>query len=239
VRSAAFATDNTRVIAADDSGNVQLWKYASPTAVRTLAGHGGRVYAVSYSPDGKQIASASADQSVRIWDSATGQQLNQLTGHTGAAYAIAYSPDGALVLSSGADKTLRLWDVLGARQLKQIDTTNTDYALAFHNDGRRVAAAGVEKAIRLIDVFSGAQSAKLEGHKDFVYRVKFNAGGTRLLSCGYGGEVQLWDLGGKSVFSTNLDRVANSADLAPDGSRIIVAAGDGSVYLLDVPANVR
>src|SRR5690606_18622812 len=72
LRSAAFMPDSTRVLAIDATGGVHLWKYASPTATRTLNGHGGRVYAVSFSPDGKQIASASADQTLRIWDSATG-----------------------------------------------------------------------------------------------------------------------------------------------------------------------
>jgi WD40 repeat protein len=134
---------------------------------------------------------------------------------------------------------VRLWDVLGGRQLKQLDMANTVYALAFHNDGRRVAAAGLDKTIRLIDAFTGAESVKFEGHKDFVYRVKFNAAGTRLLSCGYGGTVHLWDVAGKPLLTENLERVAHSADLAPDGSQIIVAGGDGSVTVLEVPANLR
>jgi WD40 repeat protein len=239
VRRAVFTTDNARVLAADAAGGATLWKYASPTATRTLAGHGGRVYAASFSPDGKQIASASADQTVRIWDAATGAQVKQFSGHVGAVYALAYSADGAFLVSCGADNTVRLWDVLGGRQLKQLDMANTVYALAFHNDGRRVAAAGLDKTIRLIDAFTGAESVKFEGHKDFVYRVKFNAAGTRLLSCGYGGTVHLWDVAGKPLLTENLERVAHSADLAPDGSQIIVAGGDGSVTVLEVPANLR
>jgi WD40 repeat protein len=239
LRSAAFTMDSTRVLTADDAGGVRLWKYASPTAIRTLTGHGGRVYAVAFSPDGKQIASASADQTLRIWDAATGAQLKQLTGHVGAVYGLAYSSDGALVASCGADKTLRLWDVLGARQLKQIDSPETVYSLAFHNDNRRLAAAGLDKTIRILDAVTGAEAAKLEGHADFVYRVQFNAAGSRLLSCGYGGAIKLWDLAGKPVFSQELDGVANSAALSPDGTRIIVAGGDGAVYLLDVPESAR
>jgi WD40 repeat protein len=74
----------------------------------------------------------------------------------------------------------------------------------------------------LIDAFTGAEAAKLEGHKDFIYRVS-SMRLVGVLSCGYGGMIQLWDIAGKPVFSRTRPRL-NSADLSPDGSRIIVAA---------------
>jgi hypothetical protein len=46
-------------------------------------------------------------------------------------------------------------------------------------------------------------------------------------------------LAGKPVYSQELDGVANSAALSPDGARIIVAGGDGAAYLLDVPEDAR
>ena len=49
--------------------------------VRTLRGHEGSVYGVSFSPDGARILSCSADQTVRVWDAATGEQLLKMADH--------------------------------------------------------------------------------------------------------------------------------------------------------------
>jgi WD40 repeat protein len=236
-----FDSDNRRVITGADDGTVNLWAYASPTAVRTLNGHGGSVFGVAFSRDGKRVASASLDQSIRLWDVKTGAQTSQLTGHLGAVYSVAFSPNGALLVSCGADKTVRLWDVLGARQLKQIPLADASvYSVAFHRDGKRVVAAGLDKKIRVLDVFTGIVQTTMEGHTDYIYRVAYNATGTRLLSCGYGGKIIVWNAAnGQQLFATELDRVANSADFSPDSRRVVVAGGDGAAHFVDVPANAQ
>ncbi|MFT7641380.1 MAG: WD40 repeat protein, partial [Pirellulaceae bacterium] len=236
-----FDSDNRRVITGAVDGTVNLWAFASPTAVRTLAGHGGSVFGVAFSQDGKRVASASLDQSIRLWDAKTGAQTSQLNGHIGAVYAVAFSPNGALLVSCGADKTVRLWDVLGARQLKQIPLGDASvYSVAFHSDGKRVVAAGLDKKIRVLDVFTGVVQTTMEGHTDYIYRVAYNATGTRLLSCGYGGKIIVWNAAnGQQLYNVELNRVANSADFSPDSRRVVVAGGDGAAHFVDVPANAQ
>jgi hypothetical protein len=43
--------------------------------VRTLEGHGGRVFSVAWNGDGRRLASSSADNTIRIWDVETGECL--------------------------------------------------------------------------------------------------------------------------------------------------------------------
>ncbi len=234
-----FTIDSRTVLTGGEL--LQQWRYASPTASRTLTGHGGPVLGLTFSPTGRWIASASADQTVRIWDANTGAQVKQLTGHQGAVYSVAFSPDESLLVSCGAEKGLRVWDVLGGRQLKQIPIGQASlYSVEFLADGKRIVAGGIERKIYILDLFSGQLQNTLEKHPDFLYRVTLNSGGTRLLSCGYGGNIMLWNVAnGQLLFETNIGQVANYADLAPNGERIVVASADGKAYFVDVPSNAR
>ncbi|MDP6442849.1 MAG: hypothetical protein QGG36_05350 [Pirellulaceae bacterium] len=238
---AIFLSDNRQFLAATESGELERWTYAAPASVRTMTGHGGNVYGLAVSPKGETLASCSADQSIRIWNGVTGAQVRALTGHQGPVYGVAFSADGALLVSCGKDKTVRLWDVSGGRQLKQINVGDGDlYSVAFHPDGRRVVAGGVDRMLRVVDVFAGTEQSVIKGHKDYIYRVRFNATGTRVLSAGYGGNLHVWNLAdGQSLHHQRLPTVVNAASYAPDGTRIVVAGGDGRGYVVDLPAAAR
>ncbi len=234
-----FAADNRTVLTGGEE--FRQWLYASPTAVRTLSGHGGSVYSATFSRDGRWIASTSADQTVRIWDAATGTQSKQLSGHEGGVFSAAFSPDGALLVSCGADKSVRLWDTLGGRQLKQMPVGDDSlYCIAFFPDGKRVAVAGLDRKIYFVDALTGKVENTIEDHPDYLYRLTFNPAGTRLMSCGYGGNIMIWNAAnGQQLASESLRQVTNFAAYSPDGERIVVSGGDGKAYFWDVPAKAK
>jgi WD40 repeat protein len=205
-----------------------------------MTGHGGGIFNLAFTNDGENVVSASADNTVRIWSVLTGQQIRTLSGHQGTVFGLALSADSSLIVSAGGDSTVRLWDRLGGRQLKQINAPGALYTVAIHADGKTVAAAGIDRKVFVYDVFAGSLQATLEGHPDYVYRVTFNHRGNRLLSCGYGGHLIVWDFpSGQQLYATRARGVLNSVAYSPDDSQIVVASDNGTAQLFDLPANAR
>ncbi len=239
-RQVSFLPDNERMAVAHESGVVAEYAFASPTVKRNMTGHSGGVFGLAFTSDGKTLVSASSDRTVRLWDTEAGRQIRTLSGHSGAVFGVALSADSSWIVSAGGDATIRLWDRISGRQLKQIDAPGALYTVAMHADGKTVAAAGIDRAVYLYDVFGGTLKATLEGHPDYVYRVIFNHAGNRLLSCGYGGHLMVWDFpSGKLRHRTRARGVLNSVAYSPDDSQIVVASDNGTAQLFALPANAR
>lgn len=241
VAMACFTPDSRNVVTGGETGLVDVWRYTSPTAVRTLTGHGGGVYGLHFSPDGTRLASCSADGTIRLWNLEAGNQAASLTGHEGQVSGIDFSPDGALLVSCGQDQSVRLWDVAGARQLKQLAAGDREiYSVAFSDDGKTIATGGVDKQLRIFDVLTGQLARMIPGHEDYIYRVAFSPKSGRLLSCGYSGHIAIWNpASGQELFEHELGEVTYTAAYSPDGKQLVIPSADGRLYFVDVPVSAQ
>lgn len=231
-----FSPEGRSIWTSLGNGRVDEWSYAGPQQLRQF-NHGGPVYGVDSNRDGSTVISCSTDQTVRVWDTLTGQQKFQLNGHTGPVHAVAMSPDETFAVSSGADGTLRLWDIVGGRQLKQLITyPSTMYSVAVHPQGALIAAAGADRKVHVLDMITGTEQRTLTGHTDYIHCVTFSPNGEQMLSYGYSGQVKLWNTAdGRLLYETRVGRVGNYAQFAPDGRRIVVANGDGTASVHQLP----
>jgi WD40 repeat protein len=167
-----------------------------------LPGHLGIVNSVGFSPNGTQIATASSDESVRLWSVVTGELIHRFCCHLRATGA-AFSRDGRYLASEGQgmDYSANVWD------------TST---------GRTVASL---------------PGAALYGTYQGFLSMAFAADRTRLLTADWQGGGTMWDLTtGKPIRKyvapaspTKLPfevDVFDSADLSPDGTRVLTAGFD-------------
>lgn len=76
---------------------------------RTLCGHGGPVYAVSFSPDRTLLLSGSEDATIRLWSLQIWTCLVVYKGHMFPVWDIKFSPLGYYFASASNDRTARLW----------------------------------------------------------------------------------------------------------------------------------
>lgn len=122
----AFSDDGKWLAAGTTKGLTLVWNIEEKEPSRILlAGHKGRVTAVSFSPNGEWIATGDDKEGVVfLW------QINDLKpklrarlwGHVGDIKCLRFSPDGSILASGSYDRDIRLWDVLSATPRKSLES---------------------------------------------------------------------------------------------------------------------
>ena len=87
-----------------------------------------------------------------------------------------------------------LWDLARGTKYADLDHDSNVRSAAFSPDGTSLASASA-KVVTLWDPATGAPTAVLKGHTDWVGAVAFSPDGTTLASqSGWDGLVRLWDV---------------------------------------------
>ena len=111
--------------------------------------------------------------------------------------SLAWRPDGLQLAVAGYKQVQRLTMPGGAGVAPLTGLSDLVRAVAWSPDGSIVAVGGGTPGafgeIVLFDAATGAERARLEGHRDYVYHLAFNHDGTRLASCGYDKAIRVWD----------------------------------------------
>lgn len=108
VLSISFSHDGSRVVTADEDGNVRIFSVPDWKLLQTLSGHNGPVHWAEFSPDGKLVASAGEDKTLRIWSAEDGRLLQTLEESHEPLLTVAFSPDGDYIAASAQHATF-IW----------------------------------------------------------------------------------------------------------------------------------
>ncbi|GAA3207627.1 WD40 domain-containing protein [Nonomuraea helvata] len=217
----AYSPDGATIAIGNEDGGVLLCVGGAP--VRTLQGHHGRVFAVTFAGD--LLATGASDGTLVLWDALTGERLRRLTGHADGVWPVRLSPSGHLVAAGGGDGVVRVWETATGRLAHELGGHRAPIYTASFGRSTLVTgdAAGV---VRVWDLASGQVKETLEGHRGSVYRVVHSPDGRLLASGDEAGTVRLWD----TATWTPLHVLSGHAGsvycvtFSPDGSRL--ATGD-------------
>ncbi|MGK5639087.1 TIR domain-containing protein [Streptomyces sp. URMC 126] len=221
-----------------DDGGVLVCDAATGTALRTLHGHEGRVYAVKFR--GEVLATGGADGTVRLWDPVSGACRHRLDVHPGGVWPVSLDRSGTRLATGDADGTVTLWDTAAGTAAHRLTGHRAPvYTALFNHDGTLLATGDAAAAVRLWDTATGRLVGELDGHHGAVYRAAFSPDGTLLATGDMGredrGTVRVWDVAGQRLLHTLTGHAGRvyTLDFHPGGA--LLASGDtaGNVLLWD------
>ncbi len=212
-------------------GDVRLYDLSQRKLVALFKGHTDALTSLAFSSDGRYLLSGSADKTAILWDLGPRTALKKFSSQKAAVTNVAFTGGGAAVVTAGADGSVRLWNTSdgAVKNEYRLGAAVTKLAISPRDE---VIAAGLANGeiFRVDPGLEAGQStlAKLEGP---VRTLVFSKDGSTLLTtcdC-LDTSVRAIDVKtgtSKSLF-TGHDNVVTALALAPDGTRVASAGGEG------------
>jgi WD40 repeat protein len=219
VDSIAFHKDGKLLASGSSDKTVRLWNPADGKEVKNLGAHEKAVYAVSFSPDGKWLASSGSEGGVRIWDVAGLKEAKSFTAKRGPAAQRLWA---ATIISAGSSNVfspLALYPEVGSYFGHDGPVTG----VLFTPDSTGLWSIGMmDRTVRLWNVADGKEVKKMGPTPDDLYGIALSREGKHLATCGYGGNLVVWNLAdGKPTFTHKLKYVTYCLTFTPDGKALV------------------
>ncbi|TWT51750.1 Serine/threonine-protein kinase PknB [Thalassoglobus neptunius] len=196
--------NGTLLACGSDHKSVQLWDRKTYRKVGELKGHTKILNNIVFSPSGDILVSTAtaqlppskspdldefADSEFVIWDVQSRKQVAFVTLPKQETRSVVFSPTEACfyVLT----ESIRKYDYFG----RLIDTIAfSGLCLAAHPEGESIAIGTSEGEVAIVDVASHDIKARLSGHSQPVSAVSFTSDGQTILSAGFDGIVNRWNM---------------------------------------------
>jgi serine/threonine protein kinase/WD40 repeat protein len=192
-----------RFVAVFGDGRLQVWTLAGSQPKLLLEESDNPVFYVDFRPDGQWLALAHGDGSISVYELATRRQVYHLkpSGIRRQVGVALHPTEPTVAAYSYLDRCVQVRDLRTGEIQAEVGHAHGFVHAAWSPDGRTLAAGGGDdESIFIYDArlnLVRALVARAGG-----LRVSFNHAGDRLISVGWGGVVQLWDvITGQLLFS--------------------------------------
>jgi hypothetical protein len=160
------------------------------------------------------------------------EKERSFAGPGGKVRSLAYSPDGKILAAGGETGSIALYATADLKPLRRLEGPSRGaLGISFSADGSTLAAIYDDRVLRLWDLASGTRKGidmKIPNQPD---NVAFSPDG-KMVVVGTGGLAEFYDVAKNKYlefFMYNSKGIINPR-WSPDGSRIIAAAEDGTIF---------
>ena len=161
---------------------------------RTLCGHSGPVYGVSFSPCRQLLISCSEDTTIRLWSLQTWTNVCIYRGHCFPVWNVEFCPHGYYFASASHDKTARVWATEHHQPLRIFTGHSEDVDLVkFHPSSNFLATGSTDTNIMMWDVAEGSNLKTLTGHTGRLTSLCFSIDGKFLVSAAADRRFIIWE----------------------------------------------
>jgi WD40 repeat protein len=204
----------------------------------SLVGHRGFVSSLAWRNDGKYLLTSSYDNTAKIWQAGTGQLVRSVTVNDVDLNVAAFSPDGKSFAIGGDDKLVRVFETESGKLIRSLKGHEEIVeALAFASNGKWLASGDDNGGLRIWNS-KGELVKTLKSGQSIVRQVGFSPDSATLATVG-DNSVRLWSAPKwtAKVITAKDDRQVYSFSWAANGKRIVIAASDYVVRLIDLEHN--
>jgi WD40 repeat protein len=222
------APDGARILSWDAAGAVRLWDTTQPQAPPRVWLHDKAVLGAVFSPDASRILSWGRDDMLKLWDAAESGLLVQsraVARITGAVFA----QGGSRLLSWGSDGGLSLWDDTQTAPLQAWRHDQSVTGAVLTDGDAHVLSWDRDFALTLWNL---GKNAPLRDSGNILSAVFLPDGAQVIYLDRVDGALKSWDLTRAAADTLSTGHPVARAVFAPDGSRCITWAADGSASLL-------
>ncbi|XP_034951063.1 transcription initiation factor TFIID subunit 5 isoform X2 [Chelonus insularis] len=215
---------------------VRMMDDRTAETVKTLHGHSGPVYSLTFSPDRNLLLSCSEDATIRLWSLHTWTCVVSYKGHLFPVWSVRFSSHGYYFATGSHDKTARLWATDSHQPLRIFAGHYSDVdVVQFHPNSNYIASGSSDMTVRLWDCVTGLQVRLMTGHKGPIYALTFSTEGRFLASAGADNRVLVWDLAHGHLVAALSGHTStiHCLSFSRDGNILVSASLDCTVKLWD------
>lgn len=178
---------------ADDISE-RMYDEQKESDTKTLCGHSGPVFGVSFSPCRTLLLSCSEDTTIRLWSLQTWTSVCVYKSHCSPVWGIEFCPHGYYFASCSFDRTARVWATEHSQPLRiYVGHTDDVDIIKFHPSSNYLATGSTDTTIIMWDVIEGNQMKTLTGHEARITAMTFSIDGKFLVSAAADKKLIVWE----------------------------------------------